>query len=123
MTHLLFKPFLGTVVNGAALYLLADLVAGISYTGGLKFLILAGLLLTLINMTVKPLLKLVSLPLVLATGGIFYVLINIVVLWFVGYFFDVVAIADVALTFQSAGSYVIGALVFGVLNWAQSLIL
>ena len=123
MTHLLVKPFLALALNAAALYLLADLIDGISYSGGMQFLVLGGLLLTIINFTVKPLLKILSLPIAVLTGGLFYVLINVLVLWFVSYFFDVAAYNGLALSFENAGTYVIGALVFGVINWAQSLIL
>ena len=77
MTHFLFKPFFGIIVNGVVLFLLADIVDGISYTGGLKFLILGGLLLTVINFTVKPLLKLASLPLAIISGGLIYIIINV----------------------------------------------
>lgn len=117
------KPVFGTIVNAIALFLLADIVSGIEYTGGLKFLVLGGFFLTIINLTLKPILKLLSLPIVVMTGGLVYIVINVVILWFMGYFFDVLAFQDVSLVFQSFESYVIGALVFGVLNWAQSLIL
>lgn len=120
---LLYKPFLGIVVNAIALFLLADIVEGLSYTGGIKFLILGGALLTVINLTIKPIIKLLSLPLALMSGGLIYVVINVGLLWFMGYFFDVLSYQDVALLFENWQSYVIGALVLGVLNWAQSLII
>lgn len=123
MMSLIYRPIFGTLLNAVALYLLADLVSGVQYTGGLKFLILGGLVLMIINLTLKPLLKILSMPLVFLSGGLFYIVINVLVLWFLGYFFDVLAFQDVTLSFQDSMSYVIAALVLGILNWAQSLII
>ena len=119
---LITKPFFGILFNGLALYVLIRLVDGITYTGGIKFFVLGGVVLGLINLFIKPLIKILSLPFVILTGGIFLVIINIGVLWLLKYFLEIIQFQNIAIGFQSFKAYVIGALVFGIVNWAIRLI-
>ncbi len=63
-------------LNGLGLLIAARLVPGVTYTGGLAYLFLAGLVIGLINLLVKPIVALLSLPAVLLTFGLFYLAIN-----------------------------------------------
>jgi len=119
---LITKPFFGILFNGLALYVLIRLVDGITYTGGIKFFVLGGVVLGLINLFIKPLIKILSLPFVILTGGIFLVIINIGVLWLLKYFLEIIQFQNITIGFQSFTTYVIGALVFGIVNWAIHLI-
>ena len=119
---LLLKPFIGILANGFALYLVIELVDSVTYTGGVLFFIVAGIVLGLINLIVKPILKIVSLPFIFITGGLFLIVINVGVLWFFTYFLDVAQFRDLSLDFQNFSSYVIGAVVFGIINWGVNLI-
>lgn len=119
---LITKPFFGILFNGLALYALIRLVDGVSYTGGIKFFVLGGVVLGLINLFIKPLIKILSLPFVILTGGIFLVVINIGVLWLLKYFLEIIQFQNITISFQSFTTYVIGALVFGIVNWAIHLI-
>ncbi len=119
---ILMKPFMGVFINALTLFFLARLVEGVSYTGGLRFLVLGGVLVGIINFFVKPILKLIALPVIALTGGIFLIVINVGLLWFLSYFFSIAQFQDVSLTFSNFESYVIGAIVFGVINWALHLI-
>lgn len=116
------KPFIGIALNGLVLYLLTKLVTDISYTGGLKFFVLGGIVLGLINLFVRPIIKILSLPAMIITGGLFLIVINIFILWFLVYFFRFAEFRDVTLVFPNFSSYVIGAIVFGVINWSLNLI-
>lgn len=120
---LLVKPFIGVIFNGGALWLLTLLIADIQYTGGFKFFMWGGLVLGLINFFIKPLMKLFSLPAIVLTGGLFLIVINIGVLWFLQYFLSVMEFRDVTLAFPNFSTYVIGAVVFGVINWTLNLII
>ena len=115
--NLIIKSLIGIVVNGAALYGLVYAIDEITYTGGIKTFILAGIVLGVLNAIVKPVLKILSLPLVFLTGGLFLIVINAGILWFTSYLFDIAKFRDVSLVFPNWGSYVIGATIFGVLNW------
>ncbi len=118
----IFSIIFGILLNGAGLYALTRIVSEITFSGGIWFFVIGGVLLWLINLFVKPILKLLSLPFVFITGGLFLIVINAFVLWFLSYFFEILQFKDVALTFPNLGSYVIGAIVFGLINWAVQLI-
>lgn len=64
------------LLNGLGLLLAAWIVPGVTYNGGLGYLFLSGLVFGLINLLVKPIVTLLSLPAVLVTFGLFYLVIN-----------------------------------------------
>lgn len=117
---LFLKPVIGVAVNIVALFFLTKLVDGIVYTGGWEFFLVAGFVLAILNFIVKPLLKIVALPLVFITGGLFLIVINVFILWFLSYFLDVAQFHGITLLFQNTTVYVIGAVVFGLINWILS---
>ena len=53
---------------------------------GMGTALLAGIILGLINLTIKPIVKMLSLPINLLTLGLFNILINAGMLWIVTYF-------------------------------------
>lgn len=120
---LIKKIIFGIFLNGAALYFLTRLVEEVTYTGGLKFFIIGGIVVGLLNAVVKPIFKILTFPLIILTGGLFLVVINAAILWFLSHFLNVIEFRDVTLTFPNIGSYVIGGLVFGLINWAEHLII
>lgn len=119
----ILSPIINIAINGGTLYLLTRLVEDITYTGGFKFFVIGGVVLGVVNLVVRPLLRIVSLPFIFLTGGLFMIVINVVILWFLSYFISVAEFRDVTLVFQNTSSYVIGAIVFGVINWTSSLII
>jgi putative membrane protein len=69
--------------NVAALWVAAKLLSGVSVSGDQFFtLVLAGLVLGLANMVVKPILVILALPLILLTLGIAYFLVNVLIVFF-----------------------------------------
>ena len=119
----ILSPIINIAINGGTLYLLTRLVEDITYTGGFKFFVIGGVVLGLVNLVVRPLLRIVSLPFIFLTGGLFMIVINVAILWFLSYFLSIAEFRDVTLIFQNTSSYVIGAIVFGVINWTSSLII
>lgn len=117
------KIVIGIVLNALALYVLTVLVDEITYTGGIKFFILGGLIIGILNSVAKPILKVISLPVIFLTGGLFLIVINAGLLWFLSYFLGVIQFRDVTLAFPNMGSYAIGAIVFGVVNFAEHLVI
>lgn len=71
------------VFNLIALWLISQIFAGVSFNGGYQTLTLAGLALTLVNLLVKPLVKLLLLPINLLTLGAFRWLVNVITLYLV----------------------------------------
>ncbi|MBI5753822.1 phage holin family protein [Candidatus Peregrinibacteria bacterium] len=121
--NLIFKPVFRILLNAGVLYLLTKLVTTISFTGDWKFFVIGGIVLGLINVLIKPVMKLLSLPAMFITGGIFMIVINMAVLWFLQYFIAVIKFQDVTLSFPNFTTYAIGAVVFGLINWAAGLII
>ena len=120
---LIKKVLIGIFLNGLALYLLTMLVEEIVYTGGFKFFVIGGIVLGLINYFIKPVIKILSLPFVILTAGIFLIAVNAFVLWLLTAVLDVAQFRDVALSFPNIGSYAIGAIVLGVINWAEHIVI
>lgn len=119
---ILSSLLVGIIANIASVYIVVNYVDGVSYTGGVMFFVIAGIVVWILNTFIKPLIKILSLPFVFFSAGLFLIVINGFLLWFLSYFLDILAFRDVALSFSNLGSYVIGAVVFGIVNWAISLI-
>ena len=68
--------FIRLLVNAAALWVATKLVPGVTYSGGpLPFLAVA-LVFGVINATLRPALKILTLPVIILTLGIFALVIN-----------------------------------------------
>lgn len=83
MENLLFKIIAGIL----GLWLAGQFVSGVEFTGNLQTLLLAGFILGLINFFIKPILKLVTLPLRLLTFGLIGLVINMGMIWVVDILF------------------------------------
>jgi len=96
---------------GNALGLLATtVVPGITFTGDLLTLLVAGLILGAFNLIVRPLAMLISLPLLILTLGLFYFILNAILLW----------VASAIIPGYTIAGFVpalIGSLVLMVVNW------
>jgi putative membrane protein len=71
------------IINTLAVAVAAFIVPGIQYQKPLN-LIIASLLLGILNAFIRPVLLLMALPLLIFTLGLFILVINAVLLWFVG---------------------------------------
>lgn len=111
------KAIITILLNGLALYATTLIVKDVVYTGGWKFFLIAGLIFGILNTIVKPFLKLLSLPLIFLTAGIFMIVLNAFILWLVKYVIGVAHFQDVTLTIVQRDSYIWASLVFGVINW------
>ena len=81
--------------NTLALFVASWFVAGFSFAGGVKEYAIAGVVLGLLNLIVKPILKMISLPIIILTLGLFTVVINALILWLVDYIFEFMTISDI----------------------------
>jgi len=66
--------------NALGIWAAARLVPGIHFYGNWKWLIFAGAVLGFINFFIKPIVKIVSLPLIWITLGLFTIVINVLML-------------------------------------------
>jgi putative membrane protein len=69
------------VSNVAALYVATWLLSGLTYGDKWWTLLIAAAVFTVVNAWVKPLLALLSIPFIVITLGLFYFLINILMLY------------------------------------------
>lgn len=66
------------VIDSLLLYILTQLYAGISIVGGIQNIVLCGLFLSILNVVIKPIFTLLSIPLSIITLGL-YALVGAVV--------------------------------------------
>lgn len=99
--------FLGTV---AAIMLTVHLVPGVSVSGGWISLFLAALVWSVISLVIKPVLKILTLPVTIITFGLFSFVLNAALFW---------AMTLVVPGFSVMGFWpaLLGALVLSILNW------
>jgi putative membrane protein len=78
--------------NSLALYLAARFIQGVSFVGDIVDLLVAGVILGIFNFFLKPILKIVSAPIILLTLGVFIFIINLFIIWLVQYILPELAI-------------------------------
>jgi putative membrane protein len=104
------KMILTVVANAVALYATAYLVPGITFTGSWVRLLVAGAIFGLLNLIVRPLAMLLSLPALVLTLGLFYFVLNGLLLW---------AFSKLMPGYTVSGLWagILGSLVIMVVNW------
>ncbi len=100
---------IGIFSNSLAIYLAAYLVPSVDISGWRNFLI-CGIILSLINVIVKPILKLISLPFIILTLGFFNIVINIAVIWLLTKFVGQLHIVGLL-------AFILTALIVSVVNY------
>jgi putative membrane protein len=79
--HVLRVLAITWLFNTCALYVATWLLAGLSYGEDWWALLVAGLVFTLVNSFLKPVLAILSIPFIIVTLGLFYFLINVLMLY------------------------------------------
>ena len=97
-------------LNGLGIMLAAWLVPGIDWQGGILYLLLTGLVIGLINLLVKPLVTLLSIPFIVVTLGLFFLAINGAMLLLAATLLD-------GLTVDGCMPAILGGVVLGLFNW------
>jgi len=104
------RLLLTLVANAVALYATAYLVPGITFTGSWGQLLLAGAIFGLLNLIVRPLVMLLSVPALVLTLGLFYFVLNGLLLW---------GFSKLMPGYNVSGLWagILGSLVVMVVNW------
>lgn len=97
------------LVNAIAIKVASYYIPGFNFSGDLVSLAWVAFLLTLVNFFLKPVLKLITGPLILLTLGLFTVVINMAMLYIVDYFTPDLAITGIEPLFWAT-------IVFGAVN-------
>ena len=120
----MFKKFLiGIILNGAALYGVIYLLPEIQYTGGIKFFVIGGLTMGILNSIVKPILKLLTLPIQIITLGLSLIILNGIIFWIFKVIIDTIAIEGISVLIPNITTYVFAGALFGLINWVEHLII
>jgi putative membrane protein len=114
----MLKPFLKTI---GSILILSWLLPNISYTDWLTLIIFA-IVLTIINSIIKPILKLLTLPINLVTLGLFSILLNAFLLWLALYLVPGFAIQPLVLFGAPIGSFFTLVLMSALIGTTQSLL-
>jgi putative membrane protein len=116
-------PFIiGVAINAFAVWIAVGVVGGLTFDGDVWKLLLIALILGIANASIKPVLKLLSLPLIVLSLGLFILVINwamfALVVWISG--------SDrLDLGLASAGFWAtfFGALIISLVSWAASTVI
>jgi putative membrane protein len=103
------------VVNALALLVAASVVPGISFHGTWITLLVAGALFGLFNLIIRPIAMFFSIPLMILTLGLFYFILNGILLWVASMFLPGYTVSGIF-----AG--ILGSLVIAVFNWLVHLV-
>jgi putative membrane protein len=104
------RILISVVANALALFATAYVVPGITFTGGVGQLLLAGAIFGLLNLIVRPIAMLLTLPALVLTLGLFYFVLNGLLLWGFSKFmpgYDV----------NGLWAGILGSLVIMLINW------
>lgn len=72
------------IISGIlGLFLAAKFIPGVEFYGTFLMLVIIGIVIGLINFYIKPFLKIISFPIRILTLGIFSLVINMAIIWFV----------------------------------------
>lgn len=105
------RLILAVLGNAFALWVTTVLVPGISFHGSLVKLLVAGAIWGLFNLIVRPIAMFFSIPLLILTLGLFYFVVNGILLWLASFVLPGYSVSGLI-------SGILGALVMTVVNWA-----
>lgn len=112
----MIQALLQIVLSAIAIFLTTQIVPGVQLVGEwtIWHLLLIGLIFGVLNAVIKPIVVVLSLPLVLVSLGLFYIVINAFILWLTSVFMD---------TFVVTGFWwaVLGSIIISVINWALNM--
>lgn len=102
------------LIYAAALWVAVQLVPGLDFEGSWLALLGIALVLGIINVIVKPLLTVLSLPLIVLTLGLFLLVVNAIALAIV---IAISGALDLGLTTTGFGATFVGAVVVSLVAW------
>ena len=94
MVRLFSKLVSRVVANAIGLYAAAYFLPGVILSGGWQGLAIAAIALALLHTILRPILKIITAPLVLITFGLFAIIINIALLWIADRYLTQIAFND-----------------------------
>ena len=112
------RLILHLLINAAALYAATEFVSGISFDGEWQLLFAVALIFGALNVVIRPILKLLTLPFLILTLGLFIFVVNAAMLWLTGAVSDALGLGFHVSGFPAA---FFGALVVTAVSFVLSL--
>jgi putative membrane protein len=110
----LLRLAVNLAVTVFAFWVAVQLLSGMSFTGNLGNWVVVGIIFGLVNGVIRPIVKLLTLPINLVTLGLFTLVVNALMLWLTSWL-------SAALTVDGFITAFLGAIIIGlvstVLNW------
>lgn len=106
------------LINAAALWVAIRMVDGVSFTGDWWLLLVVALVFGVLNVSVKPLLMLLTLPFFLITLGLFTFVLNAFMLWLTS---TLAGALGLGFHVDGFGAAFVGALVVSLVSFALSI--
>lgn len=103
------------IANTLGLWLAARLLSGVSYGDDLWVLLIAALIFSLVNMLIKPLLVILSLPAIIFSLGLFMLIIN-------GFMLYLVTLIYPQFTVDSFGAALLTVIIVWLVNYLVSML-
>lgn len=117
---------LRVIINAVAIWLATLLLSGLEVMGGdsdagrvVVFLVVA-LVFGIVNAVVKPIVKLLALPLYILTLGLFTIVVNAAMLWLVGWLSEM---TEYGLRIDNFGTALLGALIISIVSFVLSIVI
>ena len=105
------------VANAVALYFISILLNGdFAIQGGVAGYFLAAFIFGFLNTLIKPILKILAFPLILATIGLFSLVLNVVVVWLAKYVLDTLAFEGISVYIAHIPAYFYAGLLLAAAN-------
>jgi putative membrane protein len=114
------RLILRVLINAAALWVAVRFVPGIAYTGTPLMLLCVALVYGVVNTIVKPIITLLSIPAIVLTLGVFFLVINALMLWLTSWLSTSLGLG---FHVEGIGAAFLGAIVVSVVAWVLSMFL
>jgi len=105
----ILKFILRILANAAGVFVAAYFITSIEFTGDWLDYLIVGAILAIANLVVRPLLKIITAPLIFITLGLFVIIINAIILFGVDWFVEELRIVDL-------WGYLWGSLIISLIN-------
>lgn len=116
LRNLIIRIAVRWAANSFGLWLAERLFTGISYGDDWRVIVIAGLVLSLLNAVIKPILVIFSLPAIVLSLGLFLVMINGFTVWLMSKLVDQFVV-------DGFGTAVLAGIIIGLVNYAVTTLL
>lgn len=116
LRNLIVRILIRWAANSFGLWIAGQLISSVSHNNDIAVLLIAGLVLSIINAIIKPIVVIFSLPFIVFSLGLFLIIINGFMVWIMSQLVDQFEV-------NGFGSAVLVGIIIGLVNYAVSTLL